>query len=226
MKYLLISIYSIAITFVLHFFVTIEEWLIESNFSWTGAKIGPYLLLIIFGFLAARWFGNFTVYQLISKRIKILRPILFIIIMSLPFIAGFALNPIYEGDFSKQGTAIEKFQPIKDFKDVDLAVIAIPGCDYCYHSIAKLRQIKSRNPKMKIKFILCSSNFAELKDYIAEGGNTVKVTTTRNIESLQNLAEGKFPAFIMVKNDKAVYRWSNDQFGCMAIDHLESELSK
>ncbi len=226
MKYILLTFYISISTTNIFLFSSIEQWLIQSDFSWTISKITPYLLLIISGILIARWVSKFFFFKIISNRLKFLKPFIFVTITAIPFVIGFALHPIYEGDFSKQGTTIEKFQPIKDFKDVDLAVIAIPGCDYCYHSIAKLRQIKSRNPKMKIKFILCSSSFAELKDYIAEGGNTVKVTTTRNIESLQNLVEGKFPTFIMLKNDKAVYRWSNDQFGCMAIDHLESELSK
>jgi hypothetical protein len=40
------------------------------------------------------------------------------------------------------------------------------------------------------------------------------------------MAEGKFPTFVMVKNNKAAYSWSNDQFGCLALDQLESEFSK
>jgi hypothetical protein len=226
MKYFLISFYTVTSLLVLYFFTSIEQWVINSNFSWTSAKIAPYLLLVIFGILIARWFSKFFIYKIISNRLKFLRPIVFVVITAIPFVIGFALNPIYEGDFSKQGTEIQNSESITEFKNVDLAVITIPGCPYCYHSISKLRQLKARNPEMRIKFIVCTSNDEELKDYIAEGGNDIVVSKTKNIESLSKMAEGKFPTFVMVKNNKAVYRWSNDQFGCMAIDHLEAELSK
>jgi hypothetical protein len=226
MKYFLISFYTVTSLLVLYFFTSIEQWVINSNFSWTSAKIAPYLLLVIFGILIARWFSKFFIYKIISNRLKFLRPIVFVVITAIPFVIGFTLNPIYEGDFSKQGTEIKNTTFINDFRKADLAVITIPGCPYCYHSISKLRQLKARNPEMRIKFIVCTSNDEELKDYIAEGGNDIMVSKTKNIESLSKMAEGKFPTFVMVKNNKAVYRWSNDQFGCMAIDHLESELSK
>ena len=225
MKYFLISFYIITTALVLCFFTSIEQWLINSNFSWTSAKIGPYLLLVIFGVLIARWFSNIFIYKIISNRLKFLRPVVFVGITAIPFVIGFALNPIYEGDFSKEGTEIQNQESINDFRKVDLAVITIPGCPYCYHSISKLKQLKARNPEMKIKFIVCTSNNEDLKDYMAEGGKEIVVTKTKNIENLSKMAEGKFPTFVMVKNNKATYSWSNDQFGCLALDQLENEFS-
>jgi thioredoxin-related protein len=206
-------------------FTSIEQWVINSNFSWTSAKIAPYLLLVIFGVLIARWLSKFFIYKIISNRIKFLRPIVFVVITAIPFVIGFVLNPIYEGDFSKQGTEIQNQESINDFRKVDLAVITIPGCPYCYHSISKLKQLKARNPEMRIKFIVCTSNNEDLKDYIAEGGKEIVVTKTKNTENLSKMTEGKFPTFVMVKNNKAIYSWSNDQFGCLALDQLESEFS-
>jgi thioredoxin-related protein len=183
------------------------------------------LLLVIFGVLIARWLSKFFIYKIISNRIKFLRPIVFVVITAIPFVIGFVLNPIYEGDFSKQGTEIQNQESINDFRKVDLAVITIPGCPYCYHSISKLKQLKARNPEMRIKFIVCTSNNEDLKDYIAEGGKEIVVTKTKNIETLSKMAEGKFPTFVMINNNKATYSWSNDQFGCLALDQLESEFS-
>ena len=226
MKFTLIAIYTVATCLVLFFFGSIEQQFINSDFSWTGSKVAPYLLLIILGVLIARWFTKFLIYKLVSNRLKFAKPFIFFAIMVIPFMIGFAMNPIYEGDFSKQGTEILKTEKLSDFKNVDLAVITIPGCPHCYHSISKLKQLKSRNPKLRIKFIVCTSNSEELKDYLAEGGTEILVSKTKNIEILQNLAEGKFPTFVMIKENKAVYRWSNDQFGCMAMDQLENELNK
>jgi thioredoxin-related protein len=225
MKYFLISFYIITTALTLYFFTSIEQWVINSNFSWTSAKIAPYLLLVIFGVLIARWLSKFFIYKIISNRIKFLRPIVFVVITAIPFVIGFVLNPIYEGDFSKQGTEIQNQESINDFRKVDLAVITIPGCPYCYHSISKLKQLKARNPEMRIKFIVCTSNNEDLKDYIAEGGKEIVVTKTKNTENLSKMTEGKFPTFVMVKNNKAIYSWSNDQFGCLALDQLESEFS-
>jgi thioredoxin-related protein len=225
MKYLLISFYIITTSLTLYLFTSIEQWVINSNFSWTSAKIAPYLLLVIFGVLIARWLSKFFIYKIISNRIKFLRPIVFVVITAIPFVIGFVLNPIYEGDFSKQGTEIQNQESINDFRKVDLAVITIPGCPYCYHSISKLKQLKARNPEMRIKFIVCTSNNEDLKDYIAEGGKEIVVTKTKNTENLSKMTEGKFPTFVMVKNNKAIYSWSNDQFGCLALDQLESEFS-
>jgi hypothetical protein len=226
MKYFLISFYTVTSLLVLYFFTSIEQWVINSNFSWTSAKIAPYLLLVIFGILIARWFSKFFIYKIISNRLKFLRPIVFVVITAIPFVIGFVLNPIYEGDFSKQGTEIQNSESITEFKNVDLAVIAIPGCPFCYHSISKLKQLKARNPEMKIKFIVCTYNKNDLKDYIAEGGKDITVIKSDKIEFLGKMAEGKFPTFVMVKNNKAAYSWSNDQFGCLALDQLESEFSK
>lgn len=225
MKYFLISFYTVTSALVLYLFTSIELWVINSNFSWTSAKIAPYLLLVIFGILIARWFSKFFIYKIISNRLKFLRPILFVVITAIPFIIGFVLNPIYEGDFSKQGTEIKNPESINDFKNSDLAVITIPGCPYCYHSISRLKQIKARNPELRIKFIVCTSNSEDLKDYIAEGGKEIIVSKTKNIETLSKMAEGKFPTFVMINNNKATYSWSNDQFGCLALDQLESEFS-
>jgi thioredoxin-related protein len=225
MKYFLIFFYTVTSVLVLYFFSSIEKWVINSNFSWTSAKIAPYLLLVIFGILIARWFSKFFIYKIISNRMKFLRPIVFMVITAIPFVVGFVLNPIYEGDFSKQGTEIQNQESINDFRKVDLAVITIPGCPYCYHSISKLKQLKARNPEMNIKFIVCTSNSEDLKDYIAEGGKEIVVSKTKNIETLSKMAQGKFPTFVMIKNNKGAYRWSNDQFGCLALDQLESEFS-
>lgn len=226
MKYFLLTIYLLISAFAIFLFTSIEQWLIQSNFSWTSAKLAPYLLLIILGFLLARWMRKFILFKIISNKIKFVRPIIFVLILAFPFSIGFALNPIYEGDFSKKGIEITADQSISDFKHFDLAVIAIPGCPYCYHCIAKLRQLKARNPEMRIKFIVCTTNNDELKDYKAEGGKDIEVRKAKNIENLQILAEGKFPCFVMIQKNKAVYRWSNDQFGCLAMDELEHSLTK
>ena len=223
MKYIFILIYTVATVFIIYFFQSIEQWLIESNFSWTSAKIAPYFLLLILGLLIGRWMNQFLLFKLISNKIKLLKRIVFLVITFIPFGIGFALNPIYEGDFSKQGKEIQK-DTKKDFKNADLAVITIPGCPFCYHSISKLKQLKRRNPSMRIKFIVCTDNDADLIDYRAEGGNEIVVVKTKNGESLGKLAEGKFPTFVMVQNNQAIYSWSNDQFGCRALDQLENQL--
>jgi hypothetical protein len=200
--------------------------MVNSNFSWTFSKITPYLLLVILGVLIARWFTKFLLFKLISNRLKFMKSLVFCCFMAIPFVIGFILNPIYEGDFSKQGTEINRTISLNEFKNEDLSVIAIPGCPFCYHSISKLKILQQRNPKMRINFIVCSNNPEDLKVYQEEAGKEINVRLTKNSLQLEQMAEGRFPTFVMHRQNKPVYKWSNDQFGCLAMDQLESEIKE
>ena len=219
MKYINLLILLALSIFNILKFERIELFLTNVGLSWTLSKLIPYLTLILLGFLLARWFKRRIIFKL-----PYVRKIVFITALFLPFIAGFIINPIYSGDFSQNGTEIADPVKMSDFRNADLAVIAIPGCPHCFGSIAKLKRIKDRNPKIRIKFIVCTKSNADLKEYQTEGGTAITVVKANNPETLGELAEGRFPTFALVLSSKAVYKWSNDQFGVRAIDKLEDDL--
>ena len=215
---IIISLILFTDILLLIFFLNFENWLLNFDFSWTISKALPYALLIVSGFLLAFLFIRLNVIKT-----KMGKYFFTLFLFIAPFSVGFILNPIYEGDFSMIGKPISKKETLSDFKNSDLSVIAIPGCSYCFGSIAKLKFIKKRNPKIRIKFIVCSNNEKELIPYKNEVKRAFNVELSGNIEKTFKLVNSSFPAFIQIKNDVAIYKWSNDQFGVKAIDKLETD---
>lgn len=204
---------------VLVFANQIEQSCLSMNFSWTLSKALPYLLLVVMGILLAFAFSKNKI------RNKLLKYSLSVLLLLAPFGIGFILHPIYEGDFSMIGTDIKESTGLKEFKNTDLAVITIPGCPYCMASIEKLKLIKQRNPSIRIQFIVCSETKNDLKPYIQEAKGAFPIVLTSSIDKAAEIAGHRFPTFIQIQSSKAVYKWSNDQFGVRAVDKLESELN-
>lgn len=219
MKYIAIVIYAgLAVLNILKF-KAFEHTLIEYGVSWTLSKLIPYFTLLLLGFIMARWFRRWIIFKL-----PYVRRIVFFSVLLLPLIVGFAIHPIYQDDFA-EGTEITDAKKLSDFRNAHLVVITIPDCPYCFESISKLKVLKERNPKMKIKFVVCTKT-ANLSTYRKEAGNAVTVVKANNPETLAEMAEGRFPTFMLVKSGKPVYRWFNDQFGVRALDKLEGEFDE
>ncbi len=195
----------------------IESTLLNIGLSWTFSKIIPYLFLLICGF--------FLFFQ-IRKGItgKILKNVLSFLILFLPFVIGFILHPIFEGDFSKDGSTSVKNSSSSDFKKDGLMVISIADCPFCFGAIEKLKLIKKRNPSLNIEFVVCTKNKEYIKNYMEEIDNSFPIRLADNADSLVASANFRFPAFVVVRNKKPVYVWSNDEFGVRAIDQLESDV--
>lgn len=228
MKYIVLLIYiGIALLNILKFGV-IEKTLVNMGLSWTLSKILPYLTLLVVGLLIGRWFKRRIIFKVAR-----MKKIVFWSVIFVPFIVGFVVNPIYQDDFSG-GTELTDPKKLAEFRNADLVVIAMPGCPYCFESIsAKLKPLKKRNPDMRIKFVVCPMDKSELKTsayldpYRKEGGTAIKVSkTVKNRDALVEIAEGRFPTFVMVKDNRPAYKWGNDQFGVRALDKLESETKK
>lgn len=211
--------FSLSIVTIL-FFRELELSTIESGFSWTLAKALPYALLIFIGFVLALLFP-----KLVSIKKKVLKLGVQLLLLVLPFSIGFALFPIYEGDFSLIGKELKQTKSLENFENADLVVIAIPGCPYCLASIDKLKLIKKRNPSIKIHFVVSTPDQKDLANYLAAAGGMIDVQQSKEIELTSEYAESRYPTFIQIKNNKAVYKWSNDQFGVRAVDKLEGELN-
>ena len=198
------------------FFKKIEFFALNIGLSWTFSKLLPYLLLIIVGCL------GFISLLKISFPSKIVKMIVLPISLILPFSLGFALNPIYEGDFSKSGGQVIENNSPSDFTQDGLTVVTIPDCPFCFGAIQTLKVLKQRNPNLTINFIVCTSKKEYIKNYLTEIDGKFNVRLSNNPDSLAKTAGFKFPAFIKVQNKKPIYKWSNDEFGVRAIDEFES----
>lgn len=105
----------------------------------------------------------------------------------------------------------------------ELLVITIPGCPYCFESIATLKKLKQRNPKLKVTFLVCSKDKNTLQPYAKEIDHSFEITTTNDAQKWEKLVRGKFPSYVRLKNGK-LQIWSNDTFGCLAKDEVEKEV--
>lgn len=199
-------------------FNPLESTLLESGFSWTMSKMLPYLILGFGGILLAYSFAKgFKV------KPKIVKIIVVLVLLASPFGAGFALHPIYQGDFSSEGTEVAD-QKVKTDPKYDLLVVTIPGCPFCLESIAHLKIIKKHSPDLKILFSVCSADKKDLDLYRGLIAGDFDIALAVDPEASMKLAERSFPTFVQLKKGIPVYKWSNDQFGVGAIDKLTGEL--
>lgn len=200
-------------------FGSLESTLLESGFSWTMSKMLPYIILGFGGILLAYSFVKG--FKLKPKAVKI---IITILLFVLPFTIGFALNPIYQGDFSSEGTKVSGSQVAVDPK-YDLVIVTIPGCPFCLESISRLKLIKKHHPKANMLFMVCATDPKDMELYRGLIAGDFDIALAKDIPAAVNLADGHFPTFVRVKKGIPVYRWSNDQFGAGAIDAFTGELN-
>lgn len=187
---------------------------LDMGMGWTLSKSLPYIFFLIIGIIA---------YWILRKRIKTRKGrLLALPVLLVPALIYFAVNPIYQGDFSND-VRIESNKEFRQFKKNRLAVIAIPGCPYCLGSIETLKKYSERTGK-KVDFIVLGSSRDVMENYIEEAKGTnikVKLAKTNSYERLAVLANGSFPAFVYRKKGD-LHVWNNDGFGVRALDWIES----
>jgi thioredoxin-related protein len=212
---IIFSILLILCGFALFMFKGFEMGLLNNGFSWTMSKLLPYLTLAIGGiFIAYTFAKGFKI------KSKILKISIVVLLFVAPFSLGFAFNPIYEGDFSSNGTVVKESKVAIDPK-YDLMVITIPGCPYCMESIGRLQLIKKRNPSVHILFSVCTSVKEDLNLYRELIHGDFDLAMAENPKESAGLAGHAFPTFVQLKKGLPTYKWSNDQFGAGAIDEFE-----
>ncbi|WP_343634351.1 hypothetical protein [Fluviicola sp.] len=202
--------------FTIFSFQSFELGLLNNGFSWTMSKLLPYITLFLEGILLAYSFGKGFTFK--PKIVKIL---VVIILLVAPFAEGFREYPIYEGDFSSEGTEVSE-TTVKTNPKYDLLIVTIPDCPFCLESIFRLKQIKKRNPSVKMLFSVCSSDKQKLNLYKQLIAGDFDIALAKDLDASVKLAEGHFPTFVQLKKGIPVYRWSNDQFGAGAMDEFES----
>jgi hypothetical protein len=182
------------------------------------SKLLPYLTLAIGGILLAYSFSKgFKI------KSRIARLLIGLILFAAPFAVGFAMHPIFEGDFSSEGTEIKE-STVKADEKYDLLIVTIPDCPFCMESITRLKLIKKRNPNIQMLFSVCTRDEQKISLYRELIAGDFDIELAKDIEASVKLAEGHFPTFVQLKKGLPVYKWSNDQFGAGALDKMEAEV--
>jgi hypothetical protein len=192
---------------------SLENIFLNFGLSWTMAKALPYILALLIGTLLSVLF-----FRKKNKRLKMLFRLPISVIF---FAAYFIFHPIYEGDFSNHSYK-PKSGTLAELKNDEFVVVAIPGCMYCMESIEKLNKLKERNPDLKIRFLVLSSDDKDLKYYREIAAPSISVTKAKETKRFLEISKGGFPTFLSVKGGKIMKVWSNDSFGVLALDEVEN----
>jgi ABC-type sugar transport system permease subunit len=193
-----------------------EELLNYFGVSFTVSKFLPYLLTILIGVICAK---------LLSKHLsasKIIRNIFTVLIAILPFGIYFAINPIFQGDFSNEGVLIKKKLELP--KNNDLLIIALADCPYCIQSQVTIKLIHKKNTKIKAEYIIMNGTKQDSIRYAEMLKGFATCRTQKNNVVLMQTIHGSFPSYIFVQKGKFKKVWNNDNFGVLAWDELVSSL--
>lgn len=199
-----------------------EQFFLDMGFSWTMSKLLPYVITVLLGLILI------YVFRKAFKKNKLVKWVMRLVLLVLPFGAYFAYCPIYQGDFSNNSISVERSASNAELNGKKLYVLSIPGCPFCYQAIDKLKALKDRVPSVEIEYVVCTSDSSmraegsALNWYQEKGGEAINVRFSDSTLALSKIAEFRYPSFVLSQGDKrALTKWSNDNFGVGAMDEVE-----
>lgn len=210
-------IYLVLVALTLVFFPFIQLGLLRLGFSWTLSFAFPYFLLFLLGLAVA-----LSLKSSFRRYPKALRYLLFPVLFASPFALGFAIHPIYEGDYAKTGEKLSGKINFPNEGETDLVVLTIPRCPFCRESTFRINRLQRRNPQMKIKYLVCSTDPDAVDELRKDLDPQIQIGLVQNLQEAIDLAEGRFPSFIKTEGERATYKWNNMQLGYRALDWIES----
>ena len=197
---------------------TLDSYFLDLGLSWTTATFFSYVLFLLFGI--------FTWYILRNKKLKInwLNHVKNGLIISLPLIIYFAINPIYEGDVYSLGKKINSSLKFNEAKT--LSIFVLPDCPYCLETLPMAQKLIQRNPSIKIEYII-ASNPGEIPHGIATKiPKNFSFYLEYNLEELTKTTQGSYPSYCISENGKIIHFWSSSLFGTNALDEIEGFFEK
>ncbi len=197
----------------MNFFETI---FLNLGFSWTAAKLIPYIMMAILGFTLVYSFHN-----KIQHRVK--KWLSMTLVCLLPFGTYFAVYPIYQGDFVNghfQPKQLDKF-PSK----LTLTIVVLPSCPYCHETTELMNNLKERYPKLQIRYVVVAESKQTMQAFRSKLNPKIDVQLSNNPKNWIIMAQGGFPCLILSKSRNIVYAWENGHFGVRAIDDIVNRLN-
>jgi hypothetical protein len=191
-----------------------EELLNYFGLSFTASKFLPYFIAVFLGIVFSK-----LLYRHISAS-KIIRNIFITLITILPFGIYFAINPIFQGDFSNEGVLIKKKLELP--KNNDLLIIALADCPYCIQSQETVKLIHQKNTKIKAEYLIVNGTKQDSIRYARMLLGFASCRTVKNSIPLLQSIQGSFPSFILVRKGKLNKVWSNNTFSVRAWDEVVS----
>jgi hypothetical protein len=213
------------ITFIILNPVILFSYGIELNVSWTFSALSHWFVLTLLLLP--------TLLLLRFEKSKVVNIVVKITIVLAVYGVYFAMNPIYQGDYSKKDEELsvsnnsllsQVLQANPTFNGV--VCIASPGCPHCKVATRyRLKPLKKRSD-VDVAIFLAAKDSASLDYYIEEtGASELDYFLVQDPEGMHELSRGSYPTFIYIKNGKIIHRWSNDNLGYPALDWIESGLN-
>jgi len=189
-----------------------ESFFLNLGLSYTWSKALPYILMIILGLLI----GIYLFRKTKSKTIKIIS----VLLIGVPFGAYFAVNPIYQGDFSNESRTVEHSPATSELTGKKLVVISLPGCGYCKESVERLKEVKKLHNKLEVEYVVTSTDSMTLEFYKEVIKGEFPLRLAENPDEMTKLAQGRYPSFVLVNEKEPMTIWVNNTFGAMAMDEV------
>jgi hypothetical protein len=192
--------------------------LLRQGFSWLMSCWLPYALVLI-----AAMGVCFAVLTLLPSRSRITRLSIASLILLIPIATCCIQHPIYEDMILDLSDSISGIEAI-DYEDADLVVLALADCAFCEAAISELKVLHDRNPLLRIRMVLCTADSAVLASYAEQAGVSFEVAMASNLQLLSSHAEGHFPSYVMVEQNRPTRRWTPNVWGPVARDIVESSI--
>ena len=191
----------------------IDVYLLKSNlFSWFLSKYIPIVFILIVSVVVA--------FKMKKNKIKntILKGAVMLGISIIPVSSYLFFNPIYSGDIFKSGAQTKT--RIEFPKEKVLSIFVLPDCPFCHETINIAQLLAERNPTISIRFLITGTQSDKAFKRIKL--NQIIVSQNNEIDQTIYLTKGVFPTFVISENHKVVKRWTNNEFGVLALDEMEA----
>lgn len=194
---------------------------INSGLSFTFSKILPYMLeffaicLIIFNVYRQYLMGTtLTMRRLVS---------IFILFGGSGI--AFAVNPIYEGDFSHEYRHITLAGENADTFQHGLTMIALPGCPFCYEKLEEMKRVSKIYPALPMYVLVVNNDELAVESYREASEGLIQVDLFPNSTMLRNIIGDGYPSMMYKSSNSSsqLINWNNSGFGSASWDFILEE---
>ena len=194
----------------------VRAQLLQVGMSWTISEWSYYALLLCVG-VAIAW----QLVRIVPLRVRWQRIVLGFAVAILSFVLGFAQHPIYEDMVWNMAHDMSAEKTLSDYENADLVVIAIADCPYCKRAVSELNALHARNAALRMRMVVCTADSSWMQTYRSEADESIEVKMASDMNRLATQAGGHFPAYVLVREGKPVWRWTNNEWGPVAKDVVE-----
>src|SRR5690554_1819690 len=190
--------------------------------SFTFSKILPYM----FEFFAVCLIIYQVYSQFLMETSLTMRRLVSIFVLFGGCGIAFAVNPIYEGDFSHEYREIRLAGENENTFKHGLTMIALPGCSHCYERLEEMKRVKDIYPALPMSVLVINDDELAVEEYTERSEGLIEVGLFPKSTLLRSIITDGYPNLIYKDNSDSpqLVNWSNSGFGSASWDFiLENE---